>query len=64
MLGYEASAGEFEVIDICFPGVPPHWKPSLSSAGASSSKKTLDAMDVNESKGECPFFFATLTLTC
>lgn len=32
-LGYESAAGDFEVVDLCFPGVPAHVDVPLPAAG-------------------------------
>lgn len=36
-LGYESPSGDFEVIDLCYPGIPPHATPSKPLAKAGTS---------------------------
>lgn len=36
-LGYESPSGDFEVIDLCYPGIPPHATPSKPLAKADTS---------------------------
>lgn len=45
VLGYETKQGDFEVVDLCFGGIPPHAEPS---SVASSSKQKLDDMEVDD----------------
>jgi DNA polymerase delta subunit 2 len=55
VLGFETGNGDFEVVDLCFAGLPDVYRPTPGPSGIGSgkgkAKASEDAMDVDD--GEC-----------
>jgi DNA polymerase delta subunit 2 len=48
-LGFETGNGDFEVVDICFAGLPDVYRPTAGPSGGKAKGKAVeDAMDVDE----------------
>lgn len=56
-LGYEAAAGEFEVVDLCFAGLPPRFGTLPTGAGKGKGKGKAVAMEVDPSPEDIGQFF-------